>query len=784
MSRHEREGVPRRSVLRSLGLVGGGALGLNLATTDSYAAHIGGGRRNGSHGGGGSCGGGGDGSSPRPGPDVLYEDPVTTPKLAPEGRWRADPLLVCGADAHVDGEYVFQSFIYDDNGANTSPTIDPPDPRPTDHTFGPMTGDVVYPTEFETYGYNAADLLEFRAQPQGDGVSYRIALNTMKEPDAAAVAIGIDTDAGDGDGTSEWGYGIGDLGDLDLDHVLVTWGAGAELNGDRLDDSRVSVDADRNQIEVDVDLDPDGETWRHYLVTGLWDPDAGEFKQIQDQPDQQNPGGARGQDPPPVFNVGFRFNDQEPLATPNIKPESAEREIEEAVEEATGSRAVGYGHWRDHAQAKALADGDISEFYADVDFGALRRNEDRFRVPETGFFNRLYVSRYDLGEGIRPIEGWSRGADVLRNDIVPYALYVPEGYDSSESTPFHVHLHSLTATCNQYASWTPNFLEDLGDGEGRIIMTPSGRGPVVPYHDQAELDVFEAMADVRARYSVDLDRTTLGGYSNGGIGTFKLASQYPDLFSRAFPIVGAVGDENTQDVYYDLETLADNLRSVPLRMWSSVADELVPFPLVLKFERRLRELGWRHELDIFPEDHLSFGYFDQWDPAIDFLTTDPERETNPQRVRYRAVPEFDNEELDLVHDGAHWVQDIVVADGQRSGVVDARSQAFGEPLPVREEFERPGQEPRPHHKRIVEWAEDFRNPSPPPRNVLELELEDVTHVAVHVDAAALDPGQPIELRIDADLADGDEATIELRSSAGTETVTVGDGETTRSVTIC
>jgi dienelactone hydrolase len=481
-----------------------------------------------------------------------------------------------------------------------------------------------------------------------------------------------------------------------------------------------------------------------------------------------------------VFNVGFRFNDQEPLATPNIKSESAEREAAEAVEETTGSRAVGYGHWRDHAQAMALADGDVSQFHTDIDFGALRENRTRYRVPETGFFNRLYVSRYDLGDGIKPIEGWSRGADVLRNDIVPYALYVPDDYDPNETYPFHVHLHSLTATCNQYASWTPNFLEDLGDGEGRIIMTPSGRGPVVPYHDQAELDVFEAMADVRARYGVDLDRTTIGGYSNGGIGTYKLASQFPDLFSRAFPIVGSVGDEETNDVYYDLESLVDNLRTVPLLAWSSLADELVPSPLMLKFQRRLRAFGWRHEHDIFPEDHLSFGYFDDWDPAVEFLTTDPERETNPQRVRYRAIPEFDNTELDLVHDGAHWVDDIEVADGQRSGVVDARSLAFGESLPVRERIERPGTEPRPHHKRIIEWAEDLQNPSPPPENAIELDLADATATTLYVEPAAIDPEQPIELRVTAT----DFATIELRSSVGSTSVDVPPGESTRTVRLC
>ena len=75
---------------------------------------------------------------------------------------------------------------------------------------------------------------------------------------------------------------------------------------------------------------------------------------------------------------------------------------------------------------------------------------------------------------------------------------------------------------------------------------------------------------------------------------------------------------------------------------------------------------------------------------------------NPPRVRYRAVPEFDNAELDLVNDGAHWVDDIVVADGQHSGVVDARSLRFGDRLPLWDEVVRPGTEPRPHHNRIIE----------------------------------------------------------------------------------
>ena len=133
------------------------------------------------------------------------------------------------------------------------------DGHPEGHTLGGFysraTGDYRYPSDPDRYGYNAADLLEFRARPTDEGVAYRITLNTMLEPDAAAVAIGIDTEAdpdletGAGRRT-DWGYGLGDLG-APVDHRLVTWGTGAELDGRPLKDERVDVDVRRRQIDIE-----------------------------------------------------------------------------------------------------------------------------------------------------------------------------------------------------------------------------------------------------------------------------------------------------------------------------------------------------------------------------------------------------------------------------------------------------------------------------------------------------------------------------------------------------
>jgi hypothetical protein len=115
-----------------------------------------------------------------------------------------------GAEAYVDGEYLYQDFIFDDRGAGVN---------------------AEYPTDTETYHNNAADLLDVRVRPVPEGITYLFTLNTMTEPDVAAMAVDIDTDRNANTGTDQWGYGIDTLGDLGLTHVLVSWGTGAELDG-------------------------------------------------------------------------------------------------------------------------------------------------------------------------------------------------------------------------------------------------------------------------------------------------------------------------------------------------------------------------------------------------------------------------------------------------------------------------------------------------------------------------------------------------------------------------
>jgi dienelactone hydrolase len=754
-------------------------------------------------------------SPPRPGPDALYGDNPTPPQLENGPGWAAEPLMVSGCEAYVDGEYLYQDFVYDDRGADVRSWVAsaPTNASSLGGVLSQPTGDYHYPNDPDRYGYNGADLLEFRARPTDGGVAYRITLNTMLEPDAAAVAIGIDTEAapdletGDGRRT-DWGYGLGDLG-APVDHRVLTWGTGAELDGEPLDEDRVTVDVRRNQIEVEVPLSPGEATWRHYVAVGLRD-DAGGFKPVGEEPTERQPGGATDDlDAPPVFNVGFRFD--EPYNR-NLGPVDIGRGVFDLVD-VTGighsllemvldrsPRVLGEGNWREHAQATALADRDISRFGADIDFETLRAGVTDRRTPDAGIVSLLYPSRYYLGEGV------DTAHDVLEGRIQPYSAYLPSDLDSP--APMVLLLHSLSCSYTQYPVYTPNLITQISEPNDAVVLMPQARGPGRWYKREAELDVFEAWRDLEGRIDIDRSRVSLGGYSMGGFGTCVLAAQCPDLFGRAFSVVGPPTEDPIEGLtgglvrsppslttrffggegggrIFNVFTegpssaleISENLRHVPMLIWNGLGDPLVPVISVDNYARRLKQHGYRHQFDVFPaETHLSFGIRDRWTGIPEFVSRNKVIR-NPRRVTYRHLPTLDHPEVDLVHDGAYWVSDITTREDRTSGLVDAISYADGYAPPEVGAFTEYGREPRRHLSRGLQWETPAIEDRTAPDNRLSVRLEGVDAVTVWVEEAGLDLDEELTLEVESD----GPATITLASPFGTHDVEVPAGDATRMV---
>ncbi|PSP79623.1 hypothetical protein BRC88_08675 [Halobacteriales archaeon QS_4_69_225] len=757
-------------------------------------------------------------SPPRPGPEALYGDNPTPPPLENGPGWAADPLMVAGCDAYVDGEYLYQDYVYDDRGADTRSWVSagPAGGSSLGGVLSQPTGDYHYPNDPKRYGYNAADLLEFRARPSDDGVVYRITLNTMLEPDAAAVAVGVDTEAapdvaGGENRRTDWGYGLGEVG-APVDHRIVTWGTGAELDGEALGDECVDVDVRRNQIEVEVPLEPGADTWRHYLLVGLWDDEEHRFEPIAVDPDETTPGGAKeGRPAPPVFNVGFRFD--EPYNR-NLGPLDVGRGLFDLLD-VTGvghallerlldrsTRVLGEGNWREHGQAMALAERDVSRFGADVDFGRLRDGVVERNTPDSGIVSLLYPSRYYLGEGV------DTDHDVLEGRIQPYSAYIPEGLE--EPAPLVVLLHSLGCSYTQYAVYTPNLVTGLSEPNDAVVMMPQARGPGQWYQREAELDVFEAWRDLERRIEIDRSRVTLGGYSMGGFGTCVLAAQYPDLFGRGFSVVGPPTEDPVEGLTGGLVEappsltttlfggegggrllnvftegpssalgVTENLRHVPMLIWNGLGDPLVPVVSPDNYARRLRQHGYRHQFDVFPaETHLSFGARDRWTGIPEFVGRGKVIR-NPRRVTYRHVPALDHPEVGLVHDGAYWISDVVTREDRNSGLVDAVSYAEGYAAPEVGTFTEYGREPRRHLSRGVQWETPPVGAREPPENRLAIRLEGVDAVTLWVEAAGLDVDDEMTVEVESDAP----ATVTLATPFGSHDVEVPAGESTRKLLV-
>ena len=621
------------------------------------------------------------GPGPRPGPSLLYSRAAKAPQLANAGIWKAPPILVSGTTAYRRGEFLYQDFLYDDNGARQ--VADPSDTRTSGNLFSKPNGTYTYPTD-PAYANNAADFVELRVKPLKTATAFRVTLNTLKDPTRAAFSIGIGGRKGK---PHDFPFGANVRAPADL--FLTVHPSGSKLVGEltRATSGKtvkgkapsVSLSRKRRQIEVRVPhrlWNPKRRSVRLWAGVGLWDAQNNRYLLPQGSADSTHPGGAGAASAPAAFfNVAFRTN--EPVQKPT-----------------EGSDAITTGAWwRDRDQGTALAAGDITGLHADVSFGKLaRRVTDNRAIPRTGPMDRILPSHFELSQGAdfsqACLAASANCPGQYQGRLQPYAIYIPRKARPGSGYGMTLLLHSLSANYNQYLG-TRNMSQFGERAAPSIVITPESRGPDENYENYGAADVFDVWSDVARRWKLNPDITDITGYSLGAIGTFKLGSQFPDLFARAQP---TVGDEA------NVAVLA-SLRNVPVLMWNNVGDELVNDAEYNATAAQLDSLGYRYELHahqpcanpacsaLFP-NHLQLAINDQFAPAAAFLGS-AKVDRNPAHVTYVVDLARNHGNLGVVGDHAYWLSGLTVRDPSQSGAgndpggqIDAVSRGFGSADPV------------------------------------------------------------------------------------------------------
>jgi hypothetical protein len=359
--------------------------------------------------------------------------------------------------------------------------------------------------------------------------------------------------------------------------------------------------------------------------------------------------------------------------------------------------------WWDKRQAFSLHDGTIDPFFHAVSLGALRGGANEAYQPGPGYHDRIFTS----SETISKEEGEE---GILQH----YGVYLPTAYRPSRESPLQWWFHFRGGNAHIAAAAVPRIFKDMGEDVDSIVVSPRGRGTSTWYVGRGHVDFREVWADVHRTFAVDRDREYIAGHSMGGWATYLMTILYPDRFAAGFPASGPVTqgaytgvdfpgcdqleadgetpcytNANGGDARAELTTpLLENLRWIPQAIYHGVPDELVPVSGVVKQADRLRQLGYRYRLYLFPaQEHYGPPIADQWTDGARYehrFVRDP----NPPRVTYirnmpfeRAVERVnsDGAKLSFDFERAYWMNDLDVID-RKNGVArfDARSFAIPE----------------------------------------------------------------------------------------------------------
>jgi dienelactone hydrolase len=597
--------------------------------------------------------------------------------------WVGDPTMLSGQTRISKGELIYDDWLYDDYGADLDQGPNQPVFR---GNLAPTQGDYRYPTSSGRYGYNAADIRQLRVAADSWGMHFVVFLQTMLQRDAAAVTLAIDAGQHRYD-LSEWPDGVG-ITSPGADYFVTSWGTGSTITTGLGQRKRLPFQATKladNSLEVDIpwrDLPAvRGRQVKLYFVSGLYDPSTGRYMQVPNgSPTATKPGGgslAGGNGA--AFDVAFDPNE-------------------------TFTRLI--SHWGDEVQSQALQQRNVSALGDDVDLGALESGGTEPYAPAPGrFYNRIFRSGQSYGEGIALKTGSSSVGGSpdpqFKSPYQPYGLYIPRDYVPGTAAPLLINGHSLDVNHNEYEAVSPNLYNQLGDQRSSFVITPLARGMDTWYIDSGFEDVLEAWNDLKANYSIDGDRTAIGGYSMGGYMTYRMGLLMPDRFSAAAAYVGPPayqlwippGDPQPASSYQfagQTNNIVTNALNLPYEMNNTGADELVPPEGALAQAQTFTDLGRTHDFYFYPAgDHFALIAGDEWSHTRDFLDTHPSRDTSPVELAFRRYPSMDLPQLGHRFDGAYWAGGMVVrtptdscaagdASCQRAfGQVDATTYGLG-----------------------------------------------------------------------------------------------------------
>lgn len=206
----------------------------------------------------------------------------------------------------------------------------------------------------------------------------------------------------------------------------------------------------------------------------------------------------------------------------------------------------------------------------------------------------------------------------------PYVYYLPRNRPKRGELGLFVFLHGYARDLDK-VNWIYYMYSDklngLAEAQGMVPVLPFGRSNT-EFMGVGEVDVLEAIAQMKRLYPIDEQRVFLSGGSMGGSGAYTIACHYPHLFAGIAPIAGRhsyylwkdidrqtyVGFKRIQtDIDY-AEAIAQNLRNVSAHIFHGGQDRLIKIGQSRDMAKLLQRLGQPVEYtELSDGDHWIWG---------------------------------------------------------------------------------------------------------------------------------------------------------------------------------
>lgn len=108
-------------------------------------------------------------------------------------------------------------------------------------------------------------------------------------------------------------------------------------------------------------------------------------------------------------------------------------------------------------------------------------------------------------------------------------------------------------------------------------------------------EIYELIQSICTKYPIDTSRIYLTGLSMGGWGTWKLATDHPELFAAVAPVCGVTD--------FTIEDNIERLSTTPVHIYHGALDDVVLPQMSLEMYQRLKKVNPNCSLTIFPNDN-------------------------------------------------------------------------------------------------------------------------------------------------------------------------------------